>query len=730
MNYPKITVVMPTYNRADLISKSIESVLKQTYVNFEFFILDDGSTDNTKEIVKKYLNDKRVRYLYHDNQGEANTVNWGWSIAKGEYFTQVNSDDTLEPNSFEKMVKALDKHPNKVLAYPDFNFINEKDEIISTTKSPNWNFKKALSKFSCYPASAGTFIRKKAFQNWKNIKRDRFRHINDIEMYWDMALVGDFLHVPEVLANWRVHSGQISSERYKSIEEIEVWYNYYFTNKKLPTEIKAIKNKVRHSILRYYLSLIDISELPLEAKNKLKVPFLEELGIPIFELNCLQIGDNDLIGNKFNGHDLHLYLREKKINAQHLVAKKFSKDATTYKIPGKKKSKDFMESIIFSDIFQYADIIHLHLIHNTDFDLNYLPLISAIKPTVITLHDKFFLGGHCLYSYDCEKWKNFCKDCDYLQIPFKIKKDCTAFDFYLKKQNIQSSCIAGIVASKWMHENVMHSPIWKGKKIYELPFGINQKIFKPENKKNIRKELKIPEDSIVLMFRSDKSKFKGLDTIKKALTDLKSEKKIVLLTVAEKGLLKEFKNKFYIKEYGWLKNDNLLAKLYQASDLFLMPSSQEAFGMMAIEAMSCGLPVLAINGTSLEDVINSPNCGLAVDSKDYSFELQRLINNPIEIKNRAANSLIFAQEKYNKDVYLNKMIGIYKEVIANHNPSEEAKMVAEQLFKYAKNTELKKRFKFADNELWRLFYRLTYRVYLKQKYGKKKVKEKYDKKYL
>ena len=127
---PKITVIMPTFNRAGLISKSIESVLNQTFKDFEFYILDDGSNDNTKEVVEQYLKDNRVKYLYHKNQGEAETVNLGWSLAKGEYFTQVNSDDTIALNSFEIMVKELDKHKKCVLAYPDFNFIDENDNII------------------------------------------------------------------------------------------------------------------------------------------------------------------------------------------------------------------------------------------------------------------------------------------------------------------------------------------------------------------------------------------------------------------------------------------------------------------------------------------------------------------------------------------------------------------------------------------------------------------------
>jgi glycosyltransferase involved in cell wall biosynthesis len=127
---PKITVITPTYNRAGFIKKTIESILAQDYQDFEYLILDDGSNDNTKEVVKPFLKDKRVKYLYHQNQGEAETVNWGWQLAKGEYFTQVNSDDLVSSKLFNEMLQILEKNENYVVAYPNFNFINEKGQRI------------------------------------------------------------------------------------------------------------------------------------------------------------------------------------------------------------------------------------------------------------------------------------------------------------------------------------------------------------------------------------------------------------------------------------------------------------------------------------------------------------------------------------------------------------------------------------------------------------------------
>ena len=261
MTTPKITVITPTYNRADFLEKTIESVLYQTFSDFEYYILDDGSTDNTEDIVRNYLNDKRVKYIKYENSGEATTVNKGWQLAKGEYFTQVNSDDPILPTLFEEMVKALDSEPEKVLAYPDFYFINENDEITYETKSPDWNFTEALSNYACYPASAGTFIRRLAFSDWKTIKNSPYKHINDTEMYWKMALVGDFLHVPKTLANWRVHSGQISSKRYLCIPEVYDWYNNYFQQENLPKDILNVKETTKFTIFKYLIELINESEL-------------------------------------------------------------------------------------------------------------------------------------------------------------------------------------------------------------------------------------------------------------------------------------------------------------------------------------------------------------------------------------------------------------------------------------------------------------------------------------
>src|SRR5512132_3570680 len=98
MDSPLVSVVVPTYNRAHLIGRTIESVLRQSYVALELVIVDDGSTDDTRErITEKYRRDPRVRYCHKPNGGPASARNVGFREARGEYVALLDSDDTWHP---------------------------------------------------------------------------------------------------------------------------------------------------------------------------------------------------------------------------------------------------------------------------------------------------------------------------------------------------------------------------------------------------------------------------------------------------------------------------------------------------------------------------------------------------------------------------------------------------------------------------------------------------------
>src|SRR5258705_13925027 len=106
---PLVSVVTPTYNRAPFLVETIESVLAQTYSNIEYIVVDDGSTDNTPEILESYANN--LVWVAQSNAGETPTVNRAWSMTHGEYIMNVNSDDPIPPHLVETLVAYMQEHP-------------------------------------------------------------------------------------------------------------------------------------------------------------------------------------------------------------------------------------------------------------------------------------------------------------------------------------------------------------------------------------------------------------------------------------------------------------------------------------------------------------------------------------------------------------------------------------------------------------------------------------------
>ena len=105
MNTPLVSVILPTYNTAEFIEEAVESILNQTYQNIELIVIDDGSTDNTREILEKYVDN--IVYVYQENRGPSEARNTGISMSHGDLIAYQDADDTSLPNRIEKEVEFL-----------------------------------------------------------------------------------------------------------------------------------------------------------------------------------------------------------------------------------------------------------------------------------------------------------------------------------------------------------------------------------------------------------------------------------------------------------------------------------------------------------------------------------------------------------------------------------------------------------------------------------------------
>lgn len=125
-----VSVIIPTYNRSHLIGDSIHSVLVQTYSNLEVIVVDDGSTDNTEEVIAA-ISDTRLRYVRQPNCGRSNARNHALSLATGKYITFLDSDDLYLPNKVEMQVAFLNKHPGTGMVYTSAHCINDNGEMLA-----------------------------------------------------------------------------------------------------------------------------------------------------------------------------------------------------------------------------------------------------------------------------------------------------------------------------------------------------------------------------------------------------------------------------------------------------------------------------------------------------------------------------------------------------------------------------------------------------------------------
>jgi len=117
---PKVSVVIPTYNCAKYLPEAIDSVLNQTYQDFEIIVVDDGSTDNTVTVLQRYIQNNSVVYIYQKNQGVSTSRNKGINKSTGEYICFLDADDVLFPESIRKRVNFLDKHKNAGAVFADY----------------------------------------------------------------------------------------------------------------------------------------------------------------------------------------------------------------------------------------------------------------------------------------------------------------------------------------------------------------------------------------------------------------------------------------------------------------------------------------------------------------------------------------------------------------------------------------------------------------------------------
>ena len=239
--YPLVTIITPTYNRALFLEETIKSVLNQDYPNIEYIVLDGQSTDNTLEVVKKFIG--KIIWDSHKNMGEVKAVNKGFSMANGEIIGIVNSDDPLLPGAISEIVNFMVANPKIIGVYTDWIKTDKDGKEIEKVILPDYNYEYMLRKHNCTPGPA-TFYRKIIVDKLKG-RDDRFRYVSDFDFWLRAGLIGKFARIPKFLTTFRVHpeAATIKNKGFVMAMEHINLLNKIFSLPNLPPNIEKIKSE-------------------------------------------------------------------------------------------------------------------------------------------------------------------------------------------------------------------------------------------------------------------------------------------------------------------------------------------------------------------------------------------------------------------------------------------------------------------------------------------------------
>lgn len=214
---PKISVLISVFNCGPYIQESVESILNQTYPDFELIIVDDNSTDGTLEYLKS-LTDKRIRlHITQKRTGFVECLNIGIDLAKGEYIARMDGDDIALPDRFEKQVAFMETNKDVIVCGGGYQIIGSQRQFIPRLK--DYQIITELLTY-CPFAHPTVFIRTKILKN-NNIRYDvQYKVAEDYRLWTILSEFGKFANIPDIVLKYRIHSNQATKVKANEIEEI------------------------------------------------------------------------------------------------------------------------------------------------------------------------------------------------------------------------------------------------------------------------------------------------------------------------------------------------------------------------------------------------------------------------------------------------------------------------------------------------------------------------------
>ena len=325
--------------------------------------------------------------------------------------------------------------------------------------------------------------------------------------------------------------------------------------------------------------------------------------------------------------------------------------------------------------FKQADVIHLHWTNGGMLSLSSIEKILASgKPIVWTLHDMWPFTGICHYAHDCDHYIGQCHDCP--QLNSRKYHDMAYRIFKRKEQMLQGTRIQFVACSRWLGNMATNSHLLHDCKIQCVPNAINTNLFRPRSKCQTREAIGLPSDKQLILFSSHSlaDERKGFHYLKEAVKVLADEhiewKSRLGIVVIGKDISPAMYQDIPCDVYplSYVADEKKLVEVYNAVDLFAIPSLQDNLPNTIVEAMACGVPCIGFNVGGIPEMIDHLHNGYVAEYKnvaDFAAGIHWLLTEgEYEVLSREAARK--AANTYGENSVAMKYIGIYNHITGSH----------------------------------------------------------------
>lgn len=274
---PEISVIMPVYNAEKYLKEAVDSILQQSFTDFELFIIDDCSTDSSRAIIGSYA-DKRIVFIQKEkNTGYTDSLNMAIKLAKGKYIARMDADDISLKERFYRQYNHMEQNPRVLLLGTRFRIIGNNNEIQLPTTFKEIKFRMLFADPICHPS---VFIRKSFFTSANSWYDKSFEPAEDYELWTRIIHAGEVENLPEVLLHYREHEQQVSNVKKEiqnkaadkiKIKQLEQLISFSDKNYTKEFALNFFIGKTERASCKELLNLKSMINDIYAANNKLKV---------------------------------------------------------------------------------------------------------------------------------------------------------------------------------------------------------------------------------------------------------------------------------------------------------------------------------------------------------------------------------------------------------------------------------------------------------------------------